>query len=67
MENIDRSTDSETDTENLEVDKGDALVSADNQVPFIETLDAETRALLDEVLERSVMLARDVIVAVNRP
>jgi hypothetical protein len=59
MENIHRSNDNETDTEKLEVGKGDALVSADHQVPFIETLDAETRAQVDEVLELSKALVRD--------
>ena len=66
MRNIDRSTDNETDRENLEVGKGDAFVTADNRVPFAETLDAETRAELDEVLERSTMLVRDLIAALYR-
>lgn len=66
MRNIDRSTDNETDRENLEVGKGDAFVAADEQVPFAETLDAETRAELDEVLERSTMLVRDLIAALCR-
>jgi hypothetical protein len=66
MQNIDRSTADETGTEDFEVGKGDALVGADDQVPFIETLDAETRAAVDEVLERSIMLARDLMVALYR-
>lgn len=40
--------------------------SVDDGVPFIETLDAQTRAELDEVLERSTMLARNVIAALSR-
>jgi len=35
----------------------------DDKVPFIENLDVQTRAELDEVLERSVMLVRNVIAA----
>ena len=38
----------------------------DDKVPFIENLDVQTRAELDEVLERSVMLVRDVIAALYR-
>ena len=38
----------------------------DDKVPFIENLDVETRAKLDEVLEASTMLMRDVIAALNR-
>jgi hypothetical protein len=71
MRNDDRSTDNETDGERLEdlgarsasVEPKEAL---DDQVPFIETLDPQTRAELDEVLERSIMLTRDVIAALYR-
>jgi hypothetical protein len=66
MGNIDRSTDDETDTEDLEVGKRDPVVGGDDQVPFIETLDAETRAQVDVVLERSIMLARDLMVALYK-
>ena len=38
----------------------------DDKVPFIENLDVQTRAELDEVLERSTMLMRSVIAALNR-
>jgi len=38
----------------------------DDKVPFIENLDVQTRAELDEVLERSNMLVRSVIAALNR-
>ena len=38
----------------------------DDKVPFIENLDVQTRAELDEVLERSVMLVRNVIAALYR-
>jgi hypothetical protein len=37
-----------------------------DKVPFIENLDVQTRAELDEVLERSIMLVRDVIAALDR-
>ena len=66
MRNIDRSTDNETDRENLEFGRRDTLVPEDDQVPFVETLDAETRAQLDEILERSTMLVRDLIAALYR-
>ncbi|HMF86952.1 MAG TPA: hypothetical protein VK575_02655 [Gemmatimonadaceae bacterium] len=66
MKNIDRSTDDETDSEDLEVGKGDAVIGADDQVRFIDTLDAETRAQVDEVLELSVKLAHDLMVALYR-
>jgi hypothetical protein len=33
----------------------------DDEVPFIENLDVQTRAELDEVLERSVVLVRSLI------
>jgi len=35
----------------------------DDKVPFIENLDVQTRAELDEVLERSTMLVRSLIAA----
>src|ERR1700680_513051 len=38
----------------------------DDKVPFIENLDVQTRAELDEVLERSGMLVRNVIAALYR-
>jgi hypothetical protein len=38
----------------------------DDKVPFIENLDVQTRAELDEVLERSIVLVRDVIAALYR-
>jgi hypothetical protein len=66
MKNIDRSTDDETDSEDLEVGKADAVIGADDQVRFIDTLDAETRAQVDEVLELSVKLAHDLMVALYR-
>jgi hypothetical protein len=66
MNNIDRSTDDETDSEDLEVGKADAVIGADDQVRFIDTLDAETRAQVDEVLELSVKLAHDLMVALYR-
>ena len=37
--------------------------AVDDEVPFIENLDVQTRAELDEVLERSVVLVRSLIVA----
>ena len=66
MSNIDQSTDNESDQENLEVGKGDAVIGRDDQVRFIDTLDAETRAQVDEVLELSVKLAHDLMVALYR-
>jgi len=66
MKNIDRSTDDETDSEDLEAGKADAVIGADDQVRFIDTLDAETRAQVDEVLELSVKLAHDLMVALYR-
>lgn len=66
MPNIEQSTDNETARENLEVGKGDAVVPASDQVRFIDTLDAETRAQVDEVLELSVKLAHDFMVALYR-
>jgi len=71
MRNDDRASNDETDRERLE-DPGvrDASVEreepVDDQVPFIETLDAQTRAELDEVLERSIVLTRSVIAALYR-
>ena len=40
--------------------------AVDDEVPFIENLDVQTRAELDEVLERSTMLVRSVIAALYR-
>ena len=40
--------------------------AVDDEVPFIENLDVQTRAELDEVLERSVVLVRSVIAALYR-
>jgi hypothetical protein len=59
MRNDERPTDNETYREPDQE-------PVDQEVPFIETLDAETRAQIDELLERSTMLARDVIAAVYR-
>lgn len=73
MRNDDRTTDNQADGEGLEdLESIDALLGAssekpvDDKVPFIETLDAETRAQVDEVLEASTMLARNVIAALYR-
>jgi hypothetical protein len=73
MRNDDRATDNQADGEALEDLKSiDALLgvsseeSVDDKVPFIETLDAETRAQFDELLEASTMLARNVIAALYR-
>jgi hypothetical protein len=66
MKNIDRSADDETDSEDLEVGKADAVIGADDQVRFIDTLDAETRAQVDEVLELSRALVRDLKAALYR-
>jgi len=38
----------------------------DDQVPFVENLDVQTRAELDEVLERSIVLVRDIVAALYR-
>ena len=38
----------------------------DDEVPFIENLDVQTRAEIDEVLERSTMLVRSLIAALYR-
>ena len=71
MRDDDGTTDNETDREQLE-DSGarDAGVEregpGDDRVPFYETLDAETRAQVDEVLELSKALARGVVAALNR-
>jgi hypothetical protein len=68
MQNDDRSTDNKTDRERIE-DLGardERKEATDDQVPFIEKLDAQTRAELDEVLERSTMLVRGVIAALYR-
>ena len=40
--------------------------TVDDEVPFVENLDVQTLAELDEVLERSTMLVRDVIAALYR-
>ncbi len=40
--------------------------AVDDEVPFVENLDVQTLAELDEVLERSVMLARSVIAVLYR-
>jgi hypothetical protein len=40
--------------------------AVDDKVPFVENLDVQTLAELDEVLERSTMLVRNVIAALNR-
>jgi hypothetical protein len=37
--------------------------AVDDEVPFIENLDVQTRAELDEVLERSVVLVRSLMAA----
>jgi hypothetical protein len=79
MRNNDRATDDQTDgktVENLGASDVDSAGFAgagvereepiDDGVPFIETLDSQTRAELDEVLERSTMLARSVIAALYR-
>jgi hypothetical protein len=71
MRNNNRPTNNETARERLE-DLGapEAGVEqekpAGDQVRFIDTLDAETRAQLDEVLEMSKTLARNVVAALNR-
>lgn len=73
MRNDDRTTDNQADGEAFEdLESIDALLGApseepvDDKVPFIETLDAETRAQVDELLEASTMLARNVIAALYR-
>ena len=38
----------------------------DDEVPFVQNLDVQTLAELDEVLERSTMLVRSVIAALYR-
>jgi len=40
--------------------------TVDDEVPFIENLDVQTRAELDEVLERSIILARSVMAVLYR-
>lgn len=67
MPNHDRPANDETDRARLEV-VGAGVESeepVEDKVLFIDTLDAETRAQLDEVLERSTMLARSVIAALK--
>ena len=71
MRNDDRATDNQADGGALEdLQPSDALLESeepvDDKVPFIETLDAETRAQFDELLERSNMLAKSVIAALYR-
>jgi hypothetical protein len=71
MRNKNRPTKNETDKEQLE-DLGASNAGVereepgDDRVPFYETLDAETRAQVDEVLELSKALARNVVAALNR-
>jgi hypothetical protein len=68
MRNDDRPTKDETDRERLE-DVGAGVEPkkpVDPEVSFADTLDAQTRAELDEVLERSTILARSVIAALYR-
>ena len=40
--------------------------AVDDEIPFVENLDIQTLAELDEVLERSTMLVRNVIAALYR-
>ena len=40
--------------------------AVDDKIPFVENLDVQTLAELDEVLERSTMLVRNVIAALYR-
>jgi hypothetical protein len=71
MRNKKRPTRNETDKEQLEdLGASDAGIEREEPgtdgVPFYETLDAETRAQVDEVLELSKALARNVVAALNR-
>ena len=69
MRNHNRPTDDKPDRQRLEDLVGAGVEReepVDDKVPFIETLDAQTRAELDEVLERSTMLVRSVIAALYR-
>ena len=71
MRNKNRPTKNETDKEQLgALSANDAGAEreepGDDRVPFYETLDAETRAQVDEVLELSKALARNVVAALNR-
>jgi len=71
MRNKNRPTKNQTDKEQLEdLGASDAGVEREEPgaegVPFYETLDAETRAQVDEVLELSKALARNVVAALNR-
>jgi hypothetical protein len=71
MRNNDGSTNDETDRVRLEdLGENDAGVEreepVDDKVRFIDTLDAETRAEVDKVLELSTALARNVIAALDR-
>jgi hypothetical protein len=67
MRNDDRTSNDKTDGERLEDLGGhdERKEAIKDQVPFIETLDAQTRAELDEVLERSIGLAQSVIAALK--
>ena len=64
MRNDDETTDNETDKEQLD-DLGTSDAD-DKPGSFYETLDAETRAQVDEVLEMSKALARNLVDALNR-
>jgi hypothetical protein len=71
MRNDDETTDNESDREQLEdLGTSDTGVereeSGDKPGSFYDTLDAETRAQVDEVLELSKALARNVVAALNR-
>lgn len=71
MRNDDRTTHNQADGEALEdLEPSDALLESEEpvegKVPFIETLDAETRAQFDELLEASKVLAKNVIAALYR-
>jgi hypothetical protein len=68
MRNDDETSDNEGDGEQLEEsDAGvESAESGDKPGSFYDTLDAETRAQVDEVLELSKALARNVVAALNR-
>jgi hypothetical protein len=71
MRNRKRPPGNETDKEQLEdLGVSDGGIEREEpgakRVPFYETLDAETRAQVDEVLELSKALARNVVAALNR-
>jgi hypothetical protein len=71
MRNRKRPTRNETDKEQL-AGPGASPAGIEREepgakgVPFYETLDPETRAQVDEVLELSKALARNVVAALNR-